>query len=110
MTEQANQTQWIGEVPFPKFIIANATTGDSADGVSMISSSKTEVAIVKGTPLNCKAIWIGTGGTIYISRNGVKGPALTNVQSGFFPAARSLANNDSIHTDSTASDMVAVNW
>ena len=88
----------------------NSQLGGTAGSAHVLASAKTEVAIVKGTPVDCKAIWIGTGGTIYISRNGVKGPALLNVQSGFFSAALSLAKNDSIHTDSTASDMVAVNW
>lgn len=87
---------------------AQVGTGGAAH---VIASAKTEVAVVKGTALDCKAIWVGTGGTIYVTRNGVKGPALLNVPGGgYLSVILIAANNDSIHTDSTASDMVAVGW
>ena len=88
----------------------DSTLKGTSGSAHIVASSKTESAITKGTVVDCKAIWVGTGGTIYIARNGVKGPALLNVSSGFLSVSLIAANNDSVHTDSTAADMVAVNW
>lgn len=76
-----------------------------------ITSSKTEAAITKGVAIDCKAIYIGTGGTLVIARSGVAGPSFINVPNGaIIPIVLSKDRNDSVDATSTTSDMVALNF